>query len=223
MKLKKKIYCWACVLLAVLFASYSANAQDAKAEAILNEVSEQAKSYKTIEAEFTSLLEDKSIDLTATQSGSILIEGEKFKLNLDEKYLILSDGTTLWNYGMDTGECMVENVADVIEDQGIQPSDLFKIWEKDFKKYYDKEAKVGTKLCDVIKLIPVDPKDKPFHTVKVFIEKETKQIAQAIIFGKEGNNTTYTIKSFKTNVTVGAGDFTFNQSDYPGVEVIDNR
>jgi len=209
--------------MAVLFASMSMNAQDAKAEAILNKVSEQAKSYKTIQAEFTSLLEDKSIDLTATQSGNILVQGEKFKLNIDEKYLVLSDGTTLWNYGMDTGECMIENVEDIIEDQGIQPSEIFQIWEKDFKKYYDKEDKVGTTVCDVIKLIPLNPKDKPFHTVKVFIDKATNQIAQAIIFGKEGNNTTYTITSFKTNVTVSSGDFAFNKADYPGVEIIDNR
>ena len=218
----KRFFCWACVLVAILIAS-NGFSQDAKAESILNKVSEKAKTYKSIQADFESKLEDKAIGLSASQNGNILLEGEKFKLNIDQKYLVISDGTTLWNYGMDTGECIIENVEEVIEEQGIQPSDIFRIWEKDFKKYYDSEVTVNDKACDVIKLVPANPKDKSYHSIKVYIERESNQVSQAVIFGKEGNNTTYTITSFKTDISTSNSDFAFNQADYPGVEMIDNR
>ncbi|MEM7163145.1 MAG: outer membrane lipoprotein carrier protein LolA [Bacteroidota bacterium] len=221
--MKKRIFTCLCVVLALSLTSDKLFSQDAKAEEVLKKVSDKARTYESLEASFSSTLEDKAIDLTATQNGSILLSGEKFKLNIDEKYLVISDSKTLWNYGMDTGECMIENVSDIMEDQGIQPSEIFTIWENDFKKYYDSESSVGGKNCDVIKLVPVNPKDKPFHTIKVFIDQSNLELVQAIIYGKEGNNTTYTIETFKPNVSVSSGDFVFNKADYPGVEMIDNR
>ena len=220
---KKNFFSWLFLVVILCTTSVNLKAQDAKAEDILKKVSDKARTYNSLKAKFTSVLEDKAIDLTAKQSGSILLSGEKFKLNIDEKYLVISDSKTLWNYGMDTGECMIENVSDIMEDQGIQPSQIFTIWENDFKKYYDSETQVGSRDCHVIKLIPVSPKEKPFHTIKVFIDKTNLELAQAIIYGKEGNNTTYTFEAFEPNVSVSSGDFVFNKSEYPGVEMIDNR
>ena len=222
MKLKRT-YCWACVLMAVLLASMSLNAQDVKAEGILNTVSEKAKGYDSVEADFISVMEDKQADLRVEQKGNILVKGEMFKLDLDDNFLLISDGTTLWSYSKESNETMVDNIEDVMDEEGIKPSELFNVWEKDFKKYYESEANVGSTPCHVIKLIPTEPKEKAFHTIKVYIDIAKNEVAQALIFGKEGNNTTYTINTFKSNVATTDGSFKFDKTKYPGVDIIDNR
>ena len=164
MKLKRT-YCWACVLMAVLLASMSISAQDAKAEEILKKVSEKANSYESVEAEFLSVMEDSQADLRVEQRGKIIVQGEKFNLDIDNNFIIISNGTVLWTYSKESNETMIDNIEDVYDEEGIKPSELFSVWEKDFKKYYDSEGMVGSRSCDVIKLIPSDPQRQsiPHH------------------------------------------------------------
>ena len=45
----------------------------------------------------------------------------------------------------------------------------------------------------------------------------------ALIFDKNGNRYTYTIKTFIPNVKVPESTFTFDAKLYPGVELVDLR
>ena len=204
-------------------ASLGINAQDAKAESILKDLSTKAKSYNTIKASFVSLMEDKQADLNVEQKGDVIIQGEKFVLDLDKNFELISDGATLWTYSKEGNEVMIDNVEDVYDEEGIKPSEIFTVWEKDFQKYYDSESSVNGKKVDVLKLTPTNPRDKSYHTVKVFIDREKTELVKVIIYGKEGNNITYSINSFQSNVDIASNTFSFNRSKYPGVELIDNR
>ena len=160
-----------CVLVAMALASMGINAQDAKAESILKNLSAKAKTYDTIKASFVSLMEDKQADLNVEQKGNVIIQGEKFVLDLDENFELISDGSTLWTYSKEGNEVMIDNVEDVYDEEGIKPSEIFTVWEKDFQKYYDSEATINGKKVDVLKLTPTNPKDKSYHTVRVFIDQ----------------------------------------------------
>jgi outer membrane lipoprotein-sorting protein len=73
-----------------------------------------------------------------------------------------------------------------------------------------------------IDLTPTDSK-RTFFKVRLQIDKVNKQITNAVIFDKNGNKYTYTIKTFTPNVKVPESTFAFDAKKYPGVEVVDLR
>jgi outer membrane lipoprotein-sorting protein len=75
----------------------------------------------------------------------------------------------------------------------------------------------------VVKLFPLDPAKKPFHTVVLTVDK-AKTLPRSIqVLYKDGNVVTYTLKKFTPNVELADALFTFDNSKYPGVEENDMR
>ena len=89
-------------------------AQDANA--LLGKLSEQAKSYGSIEATYTSIMVDKMSDFEATQAGTIYVDGNKYSLDIGD-YLIISDGETIWTYEPAVNDCYVDNDTDSGENE----------------------------------------------------------------------------------------------------------
>ena len=96
-------------------------AQDANA--LLSKLSEQAKSYGSIEATYTSTMVDKVSDFEATQTGTIYVDGSKYSLDIGD-YLIISDGVTIWTYEPAVNDCYVDE-AEMMAEEGMDPSKLF--------------------------------------------------------------------------------------------------
>lgn len=209
------------IVIAILVAiSGSLHAQDAKAKAILDKVSNKTRQYATITSDFTFTLEDKLADVNQTQQGSLKMKGKKYYVKLGDN-IIYSDGETRWTYNEDMNEVYID-VADQSGD-ALNPSEIYTIWETGFKQYYEKEITENGKTYDVIKLIPSQPGDKTFHTVKVYVDRAKEELGKIEILGKQGDNYTYNVRSFKTDATYGNEAFVFDPSAHPGVEVIDNR
>ena len=93
------------------------------------------------------------------------------------------------------------------------------MYEKDFKYKYVKEANNQ----HVINLYPLNPEGKGYHRITLYIDKTKMEIKRIEIFGKDGTNTTYIVKSFKTNTPIEDTKFTYSKSKYPNAEVIDLR
>jgi len=209
------------ILLAALIAiSGSIHAQDAKAKAILDKVSNKTRQYSTITSDFSFTLEDKAADVKQTQEGTLKMKGKKYYIKLGDNE-IYSDGETRWTYNTEMNEVYI----DVAEAGGeaLNPAEIYTVWETGFKQYYEKEIKEDGKTIDVIKLIPTDARDKTFHTVKVYIDKAKEEVTKIEIFGKQGDNYTYKVKTFKTDANYGNDTFVFNKANHPGAEEIDNR
>lgn len=204
----------------MLAFSISATAQTA--DEILSQLSEQAKGYNTIDATYSSVLEDLKNDFTEEMSGHIIIEGNSFNLDLGD-YRIISDGTTVWTYDTEANECYIDD-AEMLIEEGMDPSKIFTIWEDDFKTELKGTVDVNGVSCKHINLYPNDTEEKTYHTIQLFIKGSDKyEIVRMIVKGREGNNTEYNISSFKTGVSIPDGEFQFSESDFPGVELIDNR
>ena len=99
-----------------------------------------------------------------TQKGQILVKGQKYRLDIAD-YEIISDGETIWTYEKESNTCYVDYKED-IEDETFSPSEMFTIWEKDFKHEYKSTEKVDGRDNYVIYLYPNDPSDKPYHTLQ---------------------------------------------------------
>jgi outer membrane lipoprotein-sorting protein len=206
----------------VLGSGISVMAQsEVKAKAILAEVSKKYRSYDVIKTEFSYTLENPEAKIKETQSGTLFVKSKvnKYKVVLKGQELI-SDGKNQWTYLKADKEVQVSEVDNSAD--ALNPAKLFTIYEKGFKSLYTNDTKVNGKMVHNIDLSPIDTK-RSFFKVKLQIDKLSKQIVNAVIFDKNGNRYTYSIKTFIPNIKVPESTFAFDSKLYPGVEVVDLR
>jgi len=206
-----------------VFLGFVALAQtDEKAKVILAEVSKKYRSFDVIKTEFTYTLDNPQAKVKETQTGTLYskTKANKFKVVLKAQELV-SDGKNQWTYLKADKEVQLSEVDN--SSDAMNPARLFTIYEKGFKFLFagDSKSKAG-KTIHNIELTPLDSK-RSYFKVKLQIDKVSKQITQAIIFDKNGNRYTYSIKAFVPNVKVAETFFTFDVKKYPGVELVDLR
>lgn len=214
--MKKLLILVSCILC---LAPTLSHAQDAKAKAILDELSIKTKGYSTIKANF-SYKTEKDKKASAAQEGTIYLKGGKYKLEIAGQEVI-SDGKSVWTYLKEANEVQIANLDPT--DDAINPANIFTMYEKGFKYKFEGEKVEGTKTIQIITLFPTDPKTKPYHSVKLYIDKNAKQVTSLKVFAKDGNIATYTIKNFAPNSQLMDNLFNFSTAAHPKVEVIDLR
>lgn len=194
-------------------------AQDSSA--LLTALSEKARSYGSVQATYQSTLIDKVNDLEMVQSGSILIDGDNYRLDLGD-YLVISNGTTVWTYEKAINDCYIDDVEAVMED-GMDPSQIFTIWEDDFKHENRGMATVNGRHCQAVFLFPQPGSDKPFHTIELYIDAEVLEMVRAVVKGREGTDVLYDVLEYNPGAQLAPGTFEFDHLEFPGANLIDNR
>jgi len=215
----KKIVSLLFVCLSILM---KAQDQDPKAKAILDDLSKTTKAYKTITADYTLSFLNKEKKVVEKQTGKVQIKGNKFKLEIPGN-TIVCDGKTLWNFNKDAKEVTIKNFEAENDDQ-LNPSKIFTLYENGYKFKYDKEEKIGVAACHVIDLYPsVKPEKKKFHTVKIYVDKAKKQVAKLVMIMKDGGQNVYDIKSLKSNLEILDPVFVFDTKSFKADQIIDER
>lgn len=220
MKLKKIFV----LITAFIFSSLLSVAQDQdpKAKTILDDLSKTTKAYKTITSEYLFIILNKEKKQTEKQTGKVLVKGTKFKLEIPGN-TIVCDGKTLWAHNKDANEVTIKNFDATNEDQ-LNPSKIFTMYETGYKYKYDKEEKVGAAMCHVITMFPsVKPEKKKFHTVKLYVDKAKKQVAKIVMLMKDGTTQSYEIKSFKPNAEIIDAVFIFDLKPFKADQITDER
>lgn len=194
---------------------------EAKAKAILAEVSKKYRAYDVIKTDFSYTLENPEAKMKETQTGTLFVRSKanKYKIILKGQELI-SDGKNQWTYLKADKEVQLSEVDN--SSDALNPAKLFTIYEKGFKSLYTNDSKLNGKIVHNIDLSPTDTK-RSFFKVKLQIDKLSKQIVNAVIYDKNGNRYTYTIKTFTPNIKVPESTFAFDAKLYPGVELVDLR
>lgn len=189
---------------------------------ILDKLSAKAKTFKTITSDFTSTLKNPKAGINQTHTGSVKIKGSKYYVNMGD-YQIWCDGKTVWNYNKSDNSVTIDDLADV-KDGGFDPSEMFTIWEKNFKHEMKNANALEDGLnCYHIALNPNDVKNKSYHTISLSIDKAKMEVFKVEVKTRENATITYKIKNFKTTTDLPDGDFTFGKSKFPGVTEVDNR
>ena len=205
--------------------------KDAAAKAILNKVSEKYRTYDAVKTDFDFTLDNAQASVKETQTGTLLARSKanKFRVTIyspgtaakpDIAQEIISDGKTQWTYLKKDNEVQINNVDN--SGQGLNPAQIFTIYEHGYKYIYNGDTKIGGKVYQEIDLTPEDI-NKSFFKVRLWIDKVKKQIFRALIFDKNGNHYTYTLRSFVPNIQVPDNTFTFDPKVHRGVEVVDLR
>ena len=197
--------------------SISLFAQDQVAKDVLDKLSKTTTSYKNIIIDFDFILENKSQYINNKQTGRLEMQEDKFRLVIADQ-TIINDGKSQWVYLADMNE--VQIMEHDPEDDMMSPNKLFAIYEKDYKYTYVGAESENGKRLQIIDLFPEE--SSAFIKVTLTVDAAKNQLSRISIFDKNGGTYTYKINTFTTNST-NLTPFTFNLSDYPGVEVIDLR
>lgn len=215
----KKLYS----ILAVLLSSVlvvSAQKSDPEAKKVLDAVSAKFKSFKSVQASFAYKVEDARGKVQSSKTGTLVMKGTKYRVTFVGQE-IFCDGKTVWNYDKSAKEVTINN-ADA-SGGSLSPQKLFtNFYDKDFLYILNGEKKVGNRTLQEIELTPTD-KGKNFHKVYVQIDKNSKTIYSMRVLENGGNRYTYTINNMKTDAAVSDAQFSFQKSQYPGVEEVDLR
>lgn len=215
----KKILLSLLVLSGISYAGYAQT--DAKAKAILADVSKKYNSYDAVKTDFTFTLESPQNKTKESQDGTLIVRSKvnKYKVTMPEQDMI-SDGKIQWTYLKKDKEVQVATVDN--SSDSFNPAQLFTLYEKGFKYLYTGDKKEGVKTYQMIDLSPIDTK-KSYFKIRLGIDKTAKQITSVLIFDKNGNKYTYTVKTFVPNFKVLESTFAFDAKKHPDVEVVDLR
>ena len=145
-----------------------------------------------------------------------------FKLDIPGN-AIVCDGKTIWNHNKDAKEVTIKTFDATNNDQ-LNPSKIFTIYESGFKYKYIAEEKVGTVVCHAIDLYPtVDQGKKKYHSIKIYIDKTKKQVVQMKVMMKDQSTNVYDIKGLKPNLSIDDKAFTFDTKPFKPDQIIDER
>lgn len=223
----------ALLILALPFGSRAQQTPEQKAKAILDEVSQKAKAFKTVKADFEMTIEgaDKS---KTTQKGDIILKDKKYKITMKQKGKdkdgkpkdfneeYITDTKSQWNYSEKNKEVTIDCAKATTKD-GFAISDIFTIHEKGYDSKFEKEEKRGAKTVQVITLTPQKTDGKKVSKVTLEIDKAKKQVSSVTLHKTDGSKQTINIKSMKTNEEVPDSTFGFDVKAHPGVKVVDLR
>lgn len=206
------------IALSTAFAQ--AGVSDPAAKKILDAVSTKFKTFKTVQAKFALSIENATGKSMGNKAGSVYMKGNKYRISVTGQE-IFCDGANVSTYEKSTNEVTITKLDPSVNT--LTPQKLFtNFYDKDFLYKLNGESKVKGKTLQEIELTPTD-KSKPFFKVLLYIDKASNVISSAKLFEKTGNRFTYAVSGMNPNAAVGDGQFVFDSSKYPGVEVVDLR
>ena len=201
-----------------LLVSLTAFPQSKKAKAIIEEITEKTQSYKSVEFEFTFTYEDPSNGDDVSESGKLIISGEKYILDI-EGQKVICDGKTIWTYIEDAWEVQINAIEE--DDGSITPSKLLTTYNEEYKARLLKEFEKDGIQYQKIELKPQE--GKKWVKLEVIINADKKQFSEISIFDKNGGKIHYKIDACTPDINITDDDFTFKTEDYPDVEIVDMR
>jgi outer membrane lipoprotein carrier protein len=205
------------MLLAVTFSISAIAQKDPKAKAILDKVSTNFKTLKTVEANYNLTVTNRAGKNAGNKSGKIYLKGQKYLLT-ESSLQIMSDGKKTWRFEPDANEVAISNASDAGD--GITPQKLFtNFYDKDFIYKLNGNVKQGNKTVAEIEMTPTD-KRKNFYKVYLYVDEAQKMIVSSKIYENSGNIYTYSMSSLKVNQPLNDDMFVFNKAKHPGVEEI---
>jgi len=206
-----KIFTFFVGLLFLINTSFSQN--DAKAKAILDQVSNKVKSFKGLTADFSYTTKNKQKVKKGSVNGKITLKGQKYyiKQGVTE---IFCNGAKVWNYNGST-EVTVSEVDN--DSKTLSPQKLLtNFYDKDFT--YKLVNSTGAN--HQIQMIPTD-KRKNFKQVDLFVDKTRQLIAKAVIVDKSDNTIEFSLTNMVASNNITDNKFVFDTAKYPKVEVIE--
>ena len=198
------------ITLLVIVLSFNAFSQN-KAKTLLNEVSAKVKAYDNISIDFKYVLENTSENIKQETKGDVIMQGDKYKLNI-LGITRLFDGKTLYSISPEDEEVTISSENNNEED-AITPSKMLSFYEDGYLYDMDIEQNINGRKIQYVKLTPIDSNSE-IKSILLGIDINTKHIYNLIQIGKNNTKTILTVNSFKTNEPLSKTLFTFDANKY---------
>ena len=204
------------LLLSLLTLTLSAQ-KDPEALQVLSDFSRKATEAPSVSIEFRLITNDSKESDVTTMSGSAIISGDKYKLELDD-YNIWTDGSIVWNYLPDANEVTITETDPDDESFITRPSLLFTLYEEGYKIRLVEQTTNEW----VIDLYPEDIASDLIR-IRLKIGKAQYDLNGAEYKTKDGITMTLIADKYDLTFKPAADFFTFNPTDHKGIDVIDMR
>jgi hypothetical protein len=196
----------------ILLFSFSTQAQDTKAKALLDQVTSKVRSYDNIVIDFKYSLNNAKENINQDSKGNVTMKSEQYILNFMGITKIF-DGRKTYTIVPEDEEITISSLNEK-DDSAITPSKMLTFFNSGYKYSMDILQDVRGRKIQYIKLIPTNAKDQR-KEILLGIDVQTKHIYNLIEMGKKGTKTTLTVNSFKTNQPLSKNQFIFAESKYP--------
>ena len=199
-------------LLLIIGILLSINLTAQTAEEFFNNVIKKTKSYNDVSIAFNYKIINKEANIYENMSGYASMKGDSYKLNVDGQEMI-SDGKILWTHLIEDKEVMI---SEVTEDNNTSPLAIINSFSKNVTvNYIENNAET--------KAIEIKGNDgESFERIILTADKDLR-IKKIHAYLSDGNEFVYEITEFTTNQNLPDSMFTFNESLYPNVDIIDMR
>ncbi len=207
--------------LMVMFCFSVTIAQNDKAaKSALDKASATMRAYENISMDFDYVLDNKAEDVKQEMSGDVLLEGEKYMVNLFGSTQIF-DGSKTYTIIPENEEVNV-NEADADQDNSFTPSKFYSFYESGYSYEMDELKQVNGKKVQFVRLTPIDTNSE-ISSILVGIDAKTNHIYQIIEIGTNQTRTILTAKNIKTNQQIDASVFAFDEKKYEDLNYMINK
>lgn len=182
---------------------------DKQAQKLITDVASKLKTESPISFNFTQKSKQ------GTETGTIKLSGNKYTATFLGN-IIYCDGKSISIYQKEINEVTINS----IEDAGNEILNISKFISEANTKFRPKliREEKGNYIIDLT------PKTKSEYTkIRLIVNKQTTRISSMEINYKGGSSYSYTISNYKTKVKSKDSDYSFNNKEYPSVNVVDLR
>jgi len=200
----------------------STAATAAQTVTILDRVSAQYNSYKTIQTDFTFRYFRNDQDQTGqSEQGMLLLDQTdgKYRISTATQELI-SDGKSQWAVLKEADEVQITEVG--AQEGSITPFNIFSFFKEGFTQKELGDVKEGSLQLAVIELTPTDTR-RNYSKIQVRVIKSSNQLHDVTIYDKNKSRYSYSIKNLKANPALAPEKFVFDKNEFPGMEIVDLR
>lgn len=179
---------------------------------LLDDVSKNIASYNNLSFDFSYVLENRQEKIKQETSGSVTLEGNRYKL----MYLgaeQLFDGEKTYTIIPENEEITI-NGAEEDGGLGINPTELLNFYKEGYDYQWDIKQNIFGRPIQFVKLIPSD-ENKDISYLLLGVDILNKTIYRLIEIGSNSTRTTLTLSNQITNINLAEDFFKFDASRYP--------
>lgn len=208
------------LLLTVFWSDIVMSQNNGAAKSILDKASNTMSAYTNLSMDFDYVLDNKAEDVKQEMSGDVLLQGEKYVVNLFGSTQIF-DGSKTYTIIPENEEVNISD-ADADEENTFTPSKFYSFYESGYSYSMDELKMVNGKKIQFVKLIPIDSNSE-INRILVGIDTKTNHIYQIIEIGANQTRTILTAKNIKTNQEIDGNIFAFDEKKYEELNYMINK
>ena len=210
-KIRLGLGIWIVLVLTVFWSNLAQAQSDQTAKSILDKASSTMSAYRNLSMDFDYVLDNKAEDVKQEMSGDVIINGEKYVVNLFGSTQIF-DGSKTYTIIPENEEVNISD-EDLDEESTFTPSKFYSFYESGYTYKMDELKQIGGKKIQFVKLTPIDTNSEVTN-ILVGIDTKTNHIYQVIEIGVNQTRTILTAKNIKTNQQMNGSIFAFNEKKY---------